>query len=318
MIPILIFHTGKTYYLRYVIEQARLYNPENAIFLVSDESTKDLTEGLCSHELMKDYHERVDEFLKVYEHHSTCSVQFETFCFSRWFIMYEFMEKHQLNQAVSIDSDFLLYDSVDEIFKLNTDFDFNICGKGCSPHCTMFSIASLKNFCDFIMEMYSDGDLNKQVVEEFEIKHSAGIEGGICDMTAFRWYEKTHPGSSVNMTIPMNGRAIDDSLYSSSGYEKDLNHKMPFKNKVPKKILWKDEQPYGIWEETGENIRFMGLHLQGAAKLRMYKFLHDRNKKRRGLVFAIKWFSNPEILKFVIQTLRKNQKLIIKKIRRSK
>ena len=168
------------------------------------------------------------------------------------------------------------------------------------------------------MEMYSDGELNKQVVEEFEIKHSAGIEGGICDMTAFRWYEKIHPGSSVNMTIPMNGRAIDDSLYSSSGYEKDLNHKMPFKNKVPKKILWKDEQPYGIWEETGENIRFMGLHLQGAAKLRMYKFLHDRNKKRRGVVFAIKWFSNPEILKFVLQTLRKNQKLIIKKIRRSK
>lgn len=318
MIPILIFHTGKTYYLRAVIEQARLYNPMNDIFLVSDISTKDVASGLCSHELMSDYHHYVDKFLKVYVHHSTCSVQFETFCLSRWFVMKEFMEKHHFDYAVSIDSDFLLYESVDEIFKSNYDYEYNICGKGCSPHCTMFSLSSLTRFCDFIMEMYREGELNRCVVEEFNKKYDAGVEGGICDMTAFRWYEKLHPGASVDMAIPKNGRAIDDSLYSSSGYVKDESHKMPFKNKEPKRIIWKDDFPYGIWEETGEQIRFMGIHLQGAAKLKMYKFLHGQDKKRKGFWFAVKWSSNPEILKFVYNTLKKNQKLVIKKLLRKK
>lgn len=314
MIPILIFHTGKTYYLRYVIEQARLFNPQNSIYLVSDETTEELTRGICFHELMSNYHKYVDEFLRIYKHHSTCSVQFETFCFSRWFVMREFMEKHHIERAVSIDSDFLLFDSIDNIFSSDFSYEYNVCGQGCSPHCTIFSIDSIKKFCNFIMKMYREGDLNQKVVDEFNVKHAAGVEGGICDMTAFRWYEQLHPGASINMAIPRDGKAIDDSLYSPSGYEVDLNNKMPFKNKVAKRIIWENNIPYGIWSETGEKVQFLGIHLQGAAKLKMCNFLLNSKKQRRGILFAIKWYLNPEIIKFIYKTLKKNQRLIINKI----
>lgn len=54
-IPIIIVHRGDTFYLKLVLEQIRLFNPQNRICLISDDSTNKY--DFVEHYNMDDYSE---------------------------------------------------------------------------------------------------------------------------------------------------------------------------------------------------------------------------------------------------------------------
>lgn len=312
MIAIIIVHTGKSYYLKPIIEQARIYNPNTAIYLISDSSTKSLeVNDLCTHINIEEYKNSANRFKEIYTHKSSNSYEFELFCFMRWFIIRDFVLENSIESFVCIDSDFLLFDEVDKFLTPFLEKDFTICDE-CLPNCTLFSDSSIQKFCAFIESMY----LNPKIVNELDAVFAnyklSGELGGICDMTAFTWYQKYNSNTTANISIPHNGVAVDDCYYKSSGYCIDKKSKQLIVGRIPKLILWKNDLPYGIYENNNELVRFAGIHLQGGAKRIIYKFLVDKNKKRKnGFFYTISWLLKPQIFNYRIKRVINKIKLII-------
>lgn len=313
MIPIIIVHTGNSYYLKAVIKQARIFNPTNPIYLISDKSTKKITIGLCNHIPIENFQASAKKFKEIYKHRSTNNYDFELFCFQRWFIIQDFITQNKIDRFLCIDSDFLLFDDIENFLKPFFGYDFTICGD-CLPNCSMFTQISIVKFCNFIKRMYTDSQIDQELSEEYQKFKTRGKLGGICDMTAFTWYQKYYPNTVKNLTIPYNGKAVDDCYYMPSGYKEDRQNKQLVMNRIPKLIIWENNLPYGIYNKTNEKIRFCGIHLQGGAKRRIYKFIVNENKKReQGLINFLVWNLSPSTIKYRIKRIINKFNLIIKK-----
>lgn len=303
MIPIIIVHIGNSYYLKAVIKQAKIYNPTTPIYLISDKSTKKMAAGLCNHIPIENFQISAEHFKEIYKHRSSNNYNFELFCFQRWFIIQDFVTRNEINRFVCIDSDFLLFDNVDTFLSPFFNYDFTICGS-CLPNCSMFTKTSIIKFCDFIKRMYTNQQMDTELLQEYENFKKSGELGGICDMTAFTWYQKYYPGTVKNLTIPYNGKAVDDCYYMSSGYKIDQRNKQLIMNRIPKLIIWENNLPYGIYIKTNEKIRFSGIHLQGGAKRKIYKFIVNENKEReKGLFNFLIWNFSPSTIKYRIKRI---------------
>ncbi len=297
-IPIIIVNKGKPYYLQYVINQARLFNPDNDIILLGDKENSILS-GV-KHAYISDYFDNAKDFEKVYKHMSTNSYGFELFCFQRWFCVLEYVLKNNIDSFLCMDSDFLLYDSVDEIYKYIDSYDFTICRK-ITPNCSFFKTTSLQVFCRFIRDLY----LNQKYLAELKKLYTGlmkeGRKGGICDMTAFGLYQKYISKNVFDLSIPFRGIAVDDCLLYSNGYE--MSSSSDLMGHYSKRIYWINNLPYGRFLETGEYIRFLGIHLQGGAKRRLLDFLLQKDKTyiKPNFMSKILWFIKPQVFRHNLQ-----------------
>lgn len=292
-IPIIIVNKGNPYYLQYVINQAKLFNPDNDIILLGDKANSKLKN--VKHSYIADYFSIAKDFESVYKHMSSNSYSFEIFCFQRWFSILEYVLKNNINAFLCMDSDFLLYESVDTMYESIKSSDFTICRK-ITPNCTFFKASSLQTFCDFIRELYLDRKYLKELEGLYKGLVDEGRKGGICDMTAFGLYQKYISNNVVDLSIPRDGVAVDDCLLYSNGYE--MSSSPDLMGHHSKKIYWKNNLPHGLYLQTGEFVRFMGIHLQGGAKRKIQDFLLSKGGiyKKPNLFSKICWFIKPQVL----------------------
>ena len=75
--------------LELVVKQAKKNNSE--VYLIGDEGN--LQYATDNHRDMFEYCEGVEEFEKLYQHLSTNQQGIELFCFTRWFILRNFLRK---------------------------------------------------------------------------------------------------------------------------------------------------------------------------------------------------------------------------------
>jgi hypothetical protein len=208
-IPVIIVHRGDSFYLSPVLEQIRLFNPENQIYLIGDISKKkyDFVD-YCN---IEDYMDRANEFEKKYVHLSSNTYFFELICFQRWFIIHDFVTRHRIENFLHIDSDVLLYCNVNDVFGKYIGYDFTTCGEG-GPNSSLFSIASLQRFCDFISGMYDENA--KSRLFDFYRSYAAGNAlGGVCDMLAFSWYQKDMPSKVIDIAKPDGGGRVSIIIF---------------------------------------------------------------------------------------------------------
>ena len=67
-LPIIIVHTGDSFYLEPALRQARKFNPNNPIYLISDESTNHY--DFIEHVNITDYMSSAEKLAEVYVHMS--------------------------------------------------------------------------------------------------------------------------------------------------------------------------------------------------------------------------------------------------------
>ena len=92
--PITFIHQGNTRYLKYAVAQANASGYETIV--VGDASVaRDVDAGRlkCQFFLLSDLWGRATEFAGVYNHLSVNQEQYELFCFQRWYVIYELIEK---------------------------------------------------------------------------------------------------------------------------------------------------------------------------------------------------------------------------------
>ena len=293
-IPIIIVHTGDSFYLSPVLKQMRLFNPHSDIFLISDASTKGYTD--VTHVDIEQYMEEALEFEKRYIHLSSNPYFYELICFQRWFIILNFVRKNNINDFLCMDSDVLLYCNVDETFANYIGCDYTICNK-VGPGCSLFNIRSLEKFCNYINYLYTDESSKKELNDFYQPFITENRPGGFCDMMVFSWYQERMSPNVIDLVFPNEGVCFDGCITESAGFK--------MKNGL-KEIYWKDNRPYGKLLKDDSLIRLNCLHFQGRTKYSMYKYLLNEKKERKtGLLVALQWFFSKRVMSARLKAIKK-------------
>jgi hypothetical protein len=214
-IPIIIVHTGNSFYLDPVLKQAHIFNPDKKIIFIC----KDVPEkyDFIDYVPMEDYMHEAKVFEKRYIHLSSNPYSFELLCFQRWFIILDFCRKHNIEQFFQMDSDVLLYSNVGYELENYDCNEIAICNKIC-PAATYFKTEILYRFCDFIKDMYSEQNRDK-IYNFYADFQKQKRMGGVCDMMAFKWFVEDTDVKIEELSRVAGGAIFDSSIRESCGFE---------------------------------------------------------------------------------------------------
>lgn len=212
-----------------------------------------------------------EKFRKIYQHMSPNSYDYEIFCYLRYFYLLNYLRREKADSVWSLDSDVLLYSSVEELGRLYPGA-LSTCGimipeqdmsepyGWACAHVSHWTIEWLEDFCNYILSVFSEEkyiELNREWSEK-------GHEwGGVSDMITLWMYRIERGESVVNLAPGRAGAAIDDNFNSPSSYKADEFEFIAGR----KQVYWKRNQPY-FKKADGSNelVRVHAIHFQGAAK----------------------------------------------------
>src|SRR5437868_4073869 len=110
-IPVIFIHKGDHFYLNHSLNQVKITNPGNPIYLITDSITGRY--DFVNYADIKKYNKGAAEFAGMYKHMSTNNYENELFCFQRWFILKEFCYDKKIDNFLYLDSDVLIYCNID-------------------------------------------------------------------------------------------------------------------------------------------------------------------------------------------------------------
>lgn len=268
--PVIFIHYGDQEWLKYALLQAKEFNSE--VILIGDESNNKYP--FVKHYKITDYNESANKFKKVYKQLSRRDFKYELFCFERWFILEDFMRKHNLQYGFYQDSDNMLYIDVNEYNKLYNGNASFACFPWTGVDVFINSLDTLQRFCLFITKHYTDSSLFKELVtENKEILTHKNPGGGISDMELFTRFTKQHPSLIKNIQ-----QTIDDSFFCmnlkiSQEFE-TLGHL--------KKVYFLDKKLYCKYIPANKFLRCNTLQFQGNLKNYMQYFYKDTLRQLKG------------------------------------
>lgn len=279
-IPIIIIHQGNPFYLKNCIHHAKVYNPNNKIYLLGDESNRHLADEQVSHLLISDYFTQAKTFEPLYRHQTTNPYHYNLFCFQRWFLLKEFMEAMHFKHVFVCESDELLYCDVEKESLPYFNFDFTLLDNRFANSILM-SYQGIINFTDFLTYAYSDKEMQTFINNHYSKCFHNGKRinmGGIDDMFLFIMFTQRHP-NVADTSYPTNGCCWDTAIYNTHNFLRE--------NGI-KKITWINDLPYATYK-NGELIRLLGIHFLGGNKMKEFLFMVD-DKKKHIDPKTLRWF----------------------------
>jgi hypothetical protein len=291
--PIVTVHRGYAPYLVNALAQAKFTNPQSEIVLIGDSSNQFL--DFVRHEDLFNYYSAAQQFEQVYadKHRSPNSYPYELFCFQRWFILQDFMQTHQIEQCVHIDSDVMLYANLTEEWQKFERFELTLINRG-SPHTSFIKYQGIVKFCQFLTDTYTVPSLfaeleQAQLSRQLERPHLSLIQlGGISDMSLFRRFYQLN-ADLVGSTSDI----IEDSVYDFK-----IDAAMGFSMRQGlKHIQWIDRQPYCRHLERDRLIKFNSLHFQGATKRYIHRYF--TGNQWQALYYKVRGFLSQIRIKFL-------------------
>jgi hypothetical protein len=260
-IPIIFMHFGDSDYLQYSLLQAKKSNKDSDIILIGDESNNKYS--FIKHANINDSPSG-QAFAKLYQHLSFNSYEYELFCIQRWFILRDFMAKHQISRCYHQDSDVMLYEDIST--ENVADFDFAFCGGISGGISFINNFEALDDFCNFITAFYTIKPLTEELknINQMIIKHVPN--GGICDMIFIKLYCDSRQDSEkiFDLSIIENNAVFDLNVNLINEYEQWQGRKKIYftsSGVLCKNLL------------LNTFIKFKALHFQGEAKEFMKYFV---------------------------------------------
>ncbi len=270
--PIIFIHRGSSKYLHFSIRQAKRYNPDSTIFLISDVPPEDSWSELVEFIHLSHFSKDLDRFEKRYVHIAHTDVIYERFCMSRWLIMRALAREKSLKKLVHLDSDVLLFENVETSLHRFKNCDFTL-SLGQSGHNSFWqNMSALDNFCEYMMGFYNG--TNDSLIEEvlgwfYRILKSENTEYGLCDMYFLKSFVSQKPQYNVGESATITDGAMYDNNINMFN-ENDTF--VPNLERNAKQIFWKEGLPYGVREDTREYVFFKSLHFQGQAKYLLHEY----------------------------------------------
>lgn len=189
------------------------YNKQSNISLISNVKY----EHPEIHSINIDEQQSLDlsDFKDDYVHLSTNHVHMERLCFERWFILRNYMRKHDITRAIFLDVDVVCVQDLSEDFSTLEKYSATL-SSGSSPHTNFVSLECLESFCSFVSKIYTDKSCNYWTTMN-ELFNNMKY-GGICDMTLWKWYA-TNYDNKVLTSIQTHNIGFDHSLRDTTGWD---------------------------------------------------------------------------------------------------
>ena len=247
-----------------VVKQACKNNED--VYLLGDEGNKEYCPN--NHALISDYYEGATEFEKLYHHLSTNDLEVEKFCFSRWFIMRDFLKKNNFEGGLHLDTDILFFSNAEKEFNRYKHLYCVLSGRT-SGHSSYWTLEGLEAFCDYLMEIYSDPASYEftRLASHYQVRQHFGLTGGLCDMTLLESFARyKYPHLVGECSVVSDGSYYDHIIQIDEGFEfEDGRKRFHFENGVP----------YSHHIRSNRDIPFSTIHFQGASKYLINDFFQD-------------------------------------------
>jgi len=255
-IPVCFIHKGASGYLQYTVAQAA---KNNEVYLITDTLLPHDWRNGVLHMAIAEY-DHGDLFTQNYVHMSKNPYAYELFCFTRYFILLDFMRKHQLDVVMYLDSDILLFCNATEAYEPFRQHEMTLL------HSTTISTSyityeGLKLFCQFLMDVYSGKEplIFQELVDKWNRHKNFNQAGGVVDMTLLRiWQYIRTPARIGEMMTVVNGTTFDHNINTGDGYQMDGSHK--------DYAIGGFHQPYDVQcfhTKLNKWVTFNSLHCQG-------------------------------------------------------
>ena len=254
-IPIIFLHRTVEEHVPYCLQQAKLSNLTSRVILLGTAENQSMCNESIEHYLIKDYCEHALEFEKIYKHVSHNPYIYNLFCFQRWFILRDFMKQNKIPRCCALDSDVLLYTSVDtpDFYEFSMEFSWT----------TFCTIEMLEAFCSYIILLFSEPKQFSRVLSFAEKQGDAPVSDMIfCDL-----FHHDHPEFPKSFGI-----------FSNCFFDHNLNCPIPLPlTQVElwdgrKKIYLLNNQLYCKKVGSDDLLRVCSLHFQSSAKLFLKHF----------------------------------------------
>ncbi len=271
-IPIVIIHIGNKEYVKVNLE---ITGKTNKIYLIGDNSMKHLGSlPNVSFVQINPYrnHPSIVELKNTFMNYSSNSKNLECFCFERVFILKQFMEELKLSRVFHIDSDNILFSSINKYpfqkevaYCLNANFHTYRMSN--SIHCGLLNI----DFCNKFINLYNDIYVSKKKFHlikdkvDFHTNPTTGnfMNGGICDMTLYYILANEKIVDVQNLLQPINESVFINNINTAEGFESKQQYRL--KNNMID--YFKSNGVYKLHDEINKkDYTLMNLHFQGGAK----------------------------------------------------
>lgn len=275
LVPIIFVHRHYSFYLEFSLRQARLTNSGSPLHLIGDAENDRFP--FVNHASIDSLAEAdYQRFGEIYTHASPNHIDYELFCFRRWFVLRELMHRYDYSVAFMADSDVMVYDrltrSADRVRKQGYLAAYNV-GTDCdwvnsaSGHSSFWTREGIDQFCQFLLDLYSHPDF-RPLLDNIRAKsYLITAQMGISDMTALYLFMKQQPGRILNLSKSKRSLAFDHNIGTATNY--DLNEYAL--DPVIKRVVWIDQtKPVCFNKVRQQPVQMVTLHFQGAAK----RFIH--------------------------------------------
>jgi hypothetical protein len=260
MIPVVLIHKGYQDYLGCTLQQA---NKNNDVYLLGD-TKPSVDSPTIKFENISDYFGECDEFRSHYQHLNTTPVGYEIFCYQRWFILKNFMEKHNIGKVFYCDSDVMLFANVTEEWDKFNQYEMTLLHRTAAI-ASFITLDGIRSLCNLIMTTYKNKDSYnyKKIASHYNVRRECGLAGGVCDMTLLEFFHYCSdcgggPGKVGEMMQIIDGSTYDHNInVPDQGFDFNGRHK-DFKIR--------DGVPYVFNNRLNKDIKFNSLHFQGGAK----------------------------------------------------
>ena len=260
-LPVIFFHKGNHKYLKVAIRRAKATG--NTVYLLGDSSNRKFCADWT--DLNDISSDRVELFKSIYVHMSKNPKEFELLCILRYFYLYEFMKKKNLDGIILMDSDCLVYKKYDR-----NEYTFCDCAFGwdfeqkpnyiCPSSC-YWTVGALKKFTDYCVDLYQNQlDVLKEKWATFGRR-----PGGISDITLLHLWFHSNPDVTI-YNLNENPSVLYEFV---PGWDHDKRHLYQY-NKFTGllKIKFVNNKPYFI-KNDGSLQEVNNLHMHGGKKVYM-------------------------------------------------
>lgn len=288
-IPLIFVHRGHSFYLYFSLRQACLQNKNSPVILLGTDDQPLYTPEVHYHNI-RNFMSSAEVFEKHYIHCSSNPYAYELFCFQRWFIIRDFVNKHNFDFFVCCDTDVMFYTDISEIFREFIDCDLTVCNKN-GPQYSFLTKKSINDFCNFMLTYYTVR--KDRIIDMWNEYRKKQIPGGVCDMTLLELFSMQPHIKSFDL-INYKKAQFDSILSASDGFIKKGDYKY---------LKMKRGIPHGYRADTQAERIFYALHFQGSAKRLIHRFYTGKDlflyKCRRELYLI--FFYLKHILKTILK-----------------
>ena len=169
--PVIFIHYGYAEYLEYSLKSVKLFNPKKRVILLGDKQNRDVAKR-CKIEHYDfdsyDYGNEIEIFNKVFKFiagKNEKNSYWINFVFRRWFLIYTFLLKENIDSFWTFDSDNLILTNLEKFENFYSQYD---CTEQCNGKCLNGFIPTrkvVKNYVDKINELFQKEEYIKNQEE---------------------------------------------------------------------------------------------------------------------------------------------------------